>query len=70
MLDTIYTKYLTRIEDCLIALKHPSPRAEALALMSLIEGSTIFVGENRHWHKEAAALQTTILEIIRSRYDG
>jgi len=70
MLDAIYTKYLTRIEDCLIALKHPSPRAEALALMSLIEGSTIFVGENRHWHKEAAALQTTILEIIRSRYDG
>jgi AcrR family transcriptional regulator len=70
MLDAIYTKYLTRIEDCLIALKHPSPRAEALGLMSLIEGSTIFVGENRHWHKEAAALQTTILEIIRSRYDG
>lgn len=70
MLDAIYTKYLTRIEDCLIALKHPSPRAEALALMSLIEGSTIFVGENRHWHKEAAALQTTILETIRSRYDG
>jgi AcrR family transcriptional regulator len=70
MLDAIYTKYLTRIEDCLIALKHPSPRAEALALMSLIEGSTIFVGANRHWHKEAAALQTTILEIIRSRYDG
>ena len=70
MLDAIYTQYLTRIEDCLIALKHPSPRTEALALMSLIEGSTIFVGENRHWHKEAAALQTTILEIIRSRYDG
>ena len=68
MLDVIYTKYLSRIEDCLIALKHPSPRAEALALMSLIEGSAVFVGENRRWHKDAAALQTTILEIIRSRY--
>lgn len=68
MLDVIYTKYLSRIEDCLIALKHPSPRAEALALLSLIEGSAVFVGENRRWHKDAAALQTTILEIIRSRY--
>lgn len=68
MLDVIYTKYLSRIEDCLIALKHPTPRAEALALMSLIEGSTIFVGANRRWHKDAAAFQTTILEIIRLRY--
>ena len=68
MLDVIYTKYLSRIEDCLIALKHPTPRAEALALMSLIEGSTVFVGANRRWYKDAAALQTTILEIIRSRY--
>jgi len=68
MLDVIYTKYLSRIEDCLIALKHPSSRAEALALLSLIEGSAVFVGENRRWHKDAAALQTTILEIIRSRY--
>lgn len=68
MLDVIYTKYLSRIEDCLIALKHPSPRAEALALLSLIEGSAVFVGENRRWHKDAAALQMTILEIIRSRY--
>ena len=68
MLDVIYTKYLSRIEDCLIALRHPSPRAEALVLMSLIEGSAVFVGENRRWHKDAAALQTTILEIIRSRY--
>jgi AcrR family transcriptional regulator len=68
MLDVIYTRYLSRIEGCLIALKHPSPRAEALALLSLIEGSAVFVGENRRWHKDAAALQTTILEIIRSRY--
>ena len=68
MLDVIYTKYLSRVENCLIALKHPTPRAEALALMSLIEGSTIFVGANRRWHKDAAAFQTTILEIIRSRY--
>ena len=68
MLDAIYTKYLLRIEDCLIALAHPSPKAEALALMSLIEGATIFVGANRRWHKDAAALQTTILEIIQSRY--
>ena len=68
MLDAIYTKYLSRIEDCLVALKHPTPRAEALALMSLIEGSTVFVGANRRWHKDADAFQTTILEIIRSRY--
>ena len=68
MLDIIYTKYLSRIEDSLTALKHPTPRAEALALMSLIEGSTIFVGANGRWHKDAAAFQTTILEIIRSRY--
>ena len=68
MLDAIYTKYLSRIEDCLVALKHPTPRAEALALMSLIEGSTVFVGANRRWHKDAAAFETTILEIIRSRY--
>ena len=68
MLDVIYTKYLSRVENCLIALKHPTPRAEALALMSLIEGSTVFVGANRRWHKDAAAFETTILEIIRSRY--
>ena len=68
MLDEIYSKYLARVEACLRALNHPSPRGEALAIMSLIEGSTVFVGEKRHWHKDAAALQTAVLEIIRSRY--
>lgn len=68
LIDNIYAKYLSRLEQCLKALDCPSPKSEALMLISLLEGSVVFVGSGRGWNKHAAPLGKTILEMIQSRY--
>ncbi len=46
-----------------------APRAEALALMSLLEGATLFVGGGRRWADDADAVRDAALAFIDARYD-
>jgi AcrR family transcriptional regulator len=41
LLDGIYVEYLDRLEKRLVRMRITAPRAEALALMSLMEGATV-----------------------------
>ena len=43
-------------------------RAEAIALMSLMEGSTLFVGTGRRWEEDADAVRDAALAYIDARY--
>ena len=60
----IYTSYLNTTEATLKAIGSDQPRIKALALMSIIEGSTIFVGEGRAWSKHAKAFEALILKYV------
>ncbi|MFT5209230.1 MAG: AcrR family transcriptional regulator [Flavobacterium sp.] len=68
LVEDIYTQYLQVFEDALRISGSSEPRAEALFLMSMLEGSTIFMGRGRKWAKEAKKVRKTILAFIESRY--
>ena len=68
LLKRIYGSYLQRLEDSLIAAGSKNPRAEALSLMSLIEGSVLFVDGASPWAKEADAMQEFVLSSLREKY--
>lgn len=68
LVEDIYRHYLQLFEGALHASGSSAPRAEALCLMSMLEGSTIFLGRGRKWAKEANAVRKTILAFIESRY--
>ncbi len=68
LVEDIYETYVTTLEETLAAAGSSVPRAEALCLTSLLEGSTIFMGSGRRWEGDAKAFRDTVLEFINNRY--
>lgn len=67
-LDEIYSEYLRILEESVAIAGSRSPRAEALVLMSLIEGSTLFLGSECHWACDANAVREALLAFIDAKY--
>jgi AcrR family transcriptional regulator len=70
LLDDIYRRYLDILEERLVAEGSLAPRAEALALMSMVEGSTLFLDRGRRWERDAKAVREAVLEFIDANYGG
>jgi AcrR family transcriptional regulator len=68
LLDDIYRRYLDTLEERLVAEGSRAPRAEALALMSMVEGATLFVGHGRRWARHAKGVRDSVLEFIDANY--
>ncbi|MCH8250609.1 MAG: TetR/AcrR family transcriptional regulator [Proteobacteria bacterium] len=68
LLDNIYVTYLDVMEERFVAVGSSAPRAEALALMSLLEGSTLFVGKECRWEDDADAVRDVVIKFIEARY--
>lgn len=68
LLDDIYVEYLNKLEKRLVEVGSTTPRAEALALMSLLEGSTLFIGQGRRWAEDADRVRDAALSFIDARY--
>ncbi|MFK7730009.1 MAG: TetR/AcrR family transcriptional regulator [Pseudomonadales bacterium] len=68
LVQDIYAIYLQFMEDALVKLGNKSPRAEALCLMSLLEGELLFAGEGRRWNADRQAVRETALDFIDARY--
>ena len=68
LLDDIYVEYLDKLEKRLVEMGSTAPRAEALALMSLLEGATLFVSSGRRWADEADAVRDAALTFVDARY--
>jgi AcrR family transcriptional regulator len=67
-LDELYAVYLEKLEERLTALGSHAPAADALAIMSLLEGSIVFVGDGRRWANHADAVRDAIRELLEARY--
>jgi len=70
LVDEIYAEYMQILEKALEDAASLAPRTEALCLMSLLEGSTLFMGRGRPWQGEASAVRDTVLEFIDIKYGG
>jgi hypothetical protein len=67
-LDELYGVYLEKLEKRLTALGSRAPTADALAIMSLLEGSIVFVGDDRRWTNHRDAVHDAIRELLEARY--
>jgi len=67
-LDELYTVYMKRLEERLTTLGSRAPAAEALAIMSLLEGTMVFVGSKRRWANHEEAVHDAIRKILEARY--
>ncbi|MDB4491192.1 TetR/AcrR family transcriptional regulator [Luminiphilus sp.] len=70
LLEELYAKFLTILEAMLTAHGAVNPRAEALMLLSMVEGESLFMGSGRRWEKDRAAVRKTILSFVEERYGG
>jgi hypothetical protein len=68
LVDDIYAEYILILEGLLKKSGTTSPRAEALCLLSLAEGSTIFVGSGRRWEKDSSKVLEKFHEFIAYAY--
>lgn len=68
VLDDLYEDYLTFIEACLEEQGVTSPRGDALAIMSMFEGLTLFVDSGRRWEAQAQATIEALHGLLNARY--
>ena len=67
LLEEIYAEYLQYLVAAMEKAGIESPQGEALCLMSLLEGESLFTGEGRRWQKDRALVRETILEFCRKQ---
>jgi AcrR family transcriptional regulator len=71
LLDALYQEYVDLLEGLLRERGAQAPRAEALAIMGLLEGQTLFVGRGRRWEESGPAVLEAVHALIDARYgDG
>lgn len=68
LLEEVYAGYVKVLERAMEAAGIASPRAEALCLMSVLEGESLFTGKGRRWEGDREAVRETILKLINERY--
>ena len=68
LLEDVYAEYLKGLEQAIKAAGGRSPRAEALCLMSMLEGEVLFLGAGRRWAPERQTVHDAMLEMITKRY--
>jgi hypothetical protein len=70
LLEEVYAKFLMKLERLMAKQSVVNARAEALMLLSLVEGESLFVGQGRRWEKSRSAVRKTILSLVDERYPG
>ena len=68
LLEEVYAKFLMKLEKLMAKQSVVNARAEALMLLSLVEGECLFVGQGRRWEKSRSAVRKTILSLVDERY--
>jgi AcrR family transcriptional regulator len=68
LLEEVYAEYLQFLVKAMESAGVKSPHGEALCLMSMLEGESLFTGEGRRWEKDRGLVRETILEFIEQRY--
>ena len=66
LMNEIYATYLKVVEENLKKVGSVAPRAEALCIMSLMEGAILFVGKGRPWMSDGDA----VLSFVKDYYQG
>jgi AcrR family transcriptional regulator len=68
LLEETYAEYLEILETAMKAAGVESPRVEALCVLSILEGKSLFIGKGRRWEGDRTLARETILKLIAERY--
>ena len=68
LLEEVYAEYMTFLVNAMEKAGADSPHGEALCLMSILEGESLFTGEGRRWEKDRGLVKDTILKFVENRY--
>lgn len=68
LLEDVYAEYVIVLENALLAGGSQEPRGEALCLMSLLEGESLFTGSGRRWEGDRKSVRDTVLKFIDTYY--
>jgi len=69
LVDDLYDEYLGELAELLGRLGVEHPRAEAIVIMSMVDGLTLFVGHGRRWEKHQTNANEVIFDLIDERYE-
>ena len=68
LVDDIYREYIQIFEKMLERSGSNAPRAEALLIMSMVEGTTLFIGKGRPWSDDNDAVLDSVREFVKGKY--
>jgi len=68
LLEEVYADYLEILEKAMAAAGSESPHAEALCVMSMTEGESLFMGQGRRWEEDRSEVRKTMLKFIEIKY--
>jgi AcrR family transcriptional regulator len=68
LVDDIYDYYIHILEKKIEAVGGESPRAEAICILSMLEGSILFLSEGKRWSADKDAVIETLLGFINAKY--
>ena len=68
LLEELYARFLGLLEVKLRERGVVQPRAEALVLLSMVEGESLFSGSGRRWEQDRPAVRRSILQLVKERY--
>ena len=68
LLDGIYNQYLAILEEGFADAGSDTPRAEAIAFLSMVEGSVLFLEPERRWARDAKAVRDVVYGHICANY--
>ncbi|NKB98957.1 MAG: TetR family transcriptional regulator [Pseudomonadales bacterium] len=64
LVEDLYAYYYSVLTEALKRSKSAAPESDALVLLSLVEGTTIFMGKGRRWTKKAKPVRKAILDFV------
>jgi len=70
LVHEIYREYIQIFEKSLERSGSNAPRAEALMIMSMVEGSTLFIGKGRPWSDDNGAVLASVRAFIEAKYNN
>ena len=69
LLDNLYQEYLSFLEECLRQRGVTAPQSDALVLMGLFEGLTLFVARGQRWEAQLPSTVAAARAFIDARYN-
>jgi len=68
LIDNLYDEYLVTLAETLRLVDVEHPEAEAIAIMSLVDGLTLFIGEGRRWARHRTGASRVVFDMVAERY--